>query len=642
MNFDTILIANRGEIACRVMRTARELGLRTVAVYSEADVNAPHVKQADRAVCIGPAPVGESYLNADAILQAAAETGAGAIHPGYGFLSENAEFAEAVAAAGLAFVGPPASAISDMGDKAAAKRLMIAAGVPCVPGYQGEAQDETTLIGAAAEIGFPVMVKASAGGGGRGMRLVHAADDLPNALSLARAEARSAFGSDRLIIEKAVLRPRHVEVQVFADIHGNCIHLGERDCSVQRRHQKVVEEAPCPVMTPQLRAEMGAAAVAAAQAVNYVGAGTVEFLLDESGAFYFLEMNTRLQVEHPVTEAITGLDLVALQIAVARGERLPLSQEDVALTGHAIEVRLYAEDPANDFLPSIGTIDLWKPATGAGVRIDSGIETGGEVSPFYDPMLAKVIACGPTRDIARSRLIRALEDTVLLGPETNTAFLCDVLARPTFANGQATTAFIEDEFPDGVTAYAPGFADAALAAALLLQRDQQRALSLAGDIAAEQLGWSSALPMATPIELIANDLEFRLTATPSGGAWTVSDGAQSVEISLLDAPEHVASDTGIALAIGARRFSFTRVRPGVVENEAAGGRVTAPMPGLVVSVSAEVGSDVEKGDVLAVLEAMKMQHQIEAPISGKLTAIAVTPDAQLKSGDLMFEIESGA
>lgn len=374
---NTLLIANRGEIAVRVMRTAKAMGIKTVGVYSEADANAPHVKFADQAVCIGGAPVGESYLVADKILAAAAKAGADAIHPGYGFLSENAAFAEAVSGAGLTFVGPPANAITVMGDKAGAKRAMIAAGVPCVPGYQGEDQSDETLLAESKGVGFPIMVKAAAGGGGRGMRLVDDLVKLADAIRLARSEAENAFGSGELILERAILRPRHVEVQVFADAHGECVHLGERDCSVQRRHQKVIEEAPCPVMTPELRAEMGAAAVAAAKAVDYRGAGTVEFLLDESGAFYFLEMNTRLQVEHPVTEEVTGLDLVALQLNVAMGVPLGMTQDDVTLTGHSIEIRLYAENPDKNFLPSTGPIHLWAEPSGVGVRTDSGIETGG-------------------------------------------------------------------------------------------------------------------------------------------------------------------------------------------------------------------------------------------------------------------------
>ncbi|MCG8443265.1 MAG: ATP-grasp domain-containing protein, partial [Caulobacterales bacterium] len=441
-DFDTLLIANRGEIACRVMRTARAMGLRTVAVYSDADAAAPHVQLADAAVNIGPPPAGESYLRADTIIDAAKRAGAGAIHTGYGFLSENAAFAQAVEEAGLIFIGPPVGAIEVMGDKARAKRAMIAAGVPCAPGYQGEDQSDETLLREAKAIGFPLMVKAAAGGGGRGMRLVHAEAALADAIGLARSEAENAFGSGALIIEKAIIQPRHVELQVFADAHGTVLHLGERDCSVQRRHQKVVEEAPCPVMTPALRAAMGEAAVDAARAVDYRGAGTVEFLLDRECGFHFLEMNTRLQVEHPVTEAVTGLDLVALQIAVARGEPLGLSQDDVALAGHAIEVRLYAEDPDADFLPSTGPILLWRPPSGAGVRVDAGVETGGEISPFYDPMVAKIIASGPTREDARKRLVRALEGAALFGPKTNRDFLLDALRQDAFVKGEATTAFI--------------------------------------------------------------------------------------------------------------------------------------------------------------------------------------------------------
>ena len=405
--FSSILIANRGEIACRVIRTARALGYRTIAVYSEADAGAPHTQLADEAVCIGPAPVGESYLVAEKILNAAKQSGAEAVHPGYGFLSENAGFARACEDAGLVFIGPTPDAIDLMGNKAEAKRRMIVAGVPCVPGYEGKDQSDEVLLAEADKIGFPVMIKAAAGGGGRGMRLVHAKGDLAGAIRLARSEAENAFGSGELILEKAIIRPRHVEVQVFADTQGNTIYLGERDCSVQRRHQKVVEEAPCPVMTPDLRARMGAAAVEAARSISYRGAGTVEFLLDAKGAFYFLEMNTRLQVEHPVTEEITGLDLVALQIQVAQGEPLGITQDGVRLNGHAIEVRLYAEDPAQGFLPATGPVDLWLPGSGAGIRVDSGIRSGQDISPFYDPMLAKIIAHGETREIARRRLIEA-------------------------------------------------------------------------------------------------------------------------------------------------------------------------------------------------------------------------------------------
>ncbi|MEQ8803451.1 MAG: biotin carboxylase N-terminal domain-containing protein, partial [Haliea sp.] len=392
--FDSVLVANRGEIAVRVIRSAKAQGYRTIAVYSEADAAAPHVLLADEAVLIGPAPVRESYLDPERILAAAAATRAGAIHPGYGFLSENAAFARACEDAGMVFIGPSARAIELMGNKAAAKRLMLAADVPCIPGYQDQDQSDTALVEAAQRIGTPLMVKAAAGGGGRGMRLVLDPVDLPAALAAARSEAENAFGSGELILEKALLQPRHVEIQVFSDSHGNHVHLGERDCSIQRRHQKVVEESPCPVMTPELRVAMGEAAVNAARSIDYCGAGTVEFLLDVDQRFYFLEMNTRLQVEHPVTEMVTGLDLVALQLQVAQGYPLPLSQADVALHGHALEVRLYAEDTVNDFLPASGTVYRWHPPHGEGIRVDHDLVEGQEVSPFYDPMIANIIAWG--------------------------------------------------------------------------------------------------------------------------------------------------------------------------------------------------------------------------------------------------------
>ena len=428
--FSKILIANRGEIACRIIRTAKALGYRTVAVYSDTDADALHGRQADEAVRIGPPPVQDSYLNVDALLAAAKLAGADAVHPGYGFLSENAAFAEACTQAGLVFIGPPAAAIAAMGNKARAKALMQAAGVPCVPGYDGPDQSDERFMMEGRHIGFPVMVKAAAGGGGRGMRLVASADDLANALARARSEATSAFGSDELILEHVVPEARHIEIQVFADQHGNVIHLGERDCSIQRRHQKVIEETPSPAVSTELRAKMGDAAVAAARAIGYVGAGTVEFLLDQSGKFYFLEMNTRLQVEHPVTEAVTGLDLVAWQLQVAAGERLPLDQHEVRFSGHAIEARLYAEDPHKSFLPQTGTLIDWRPASGAGVRIDHALAPGQSVSPFYDPMLAKVIAHGATREEARRRLLAALEGTVALGLTTNRSFLIATAPAP--------------------------------------------------------------------------------------------------------------------------------------------------------------------------------------------------------------------
>ena len=503
MNFSKVLVANRGEIAWRVMRTAKAMGYRTVAVYSDADRDAPHVAFADEAVRIGPPPVGESYLNIDRILEAAHTSGADAVHPGYGFLSENEVFAAACEKAGLVFIGPPPAAIAAMGNKAAAKRRMIDAGVPCVPGYQGDDQSDANLEKEARKIGLPVMVKAAAGGGGRGMRLVTDGAELLDAIRTARTEAQSAFGSGELILEKAVVDARHVEIQVFADNHGNVIHLGERDCSVQRRHQKVIEEAPSPAVNADLRARMGAAAVAAARAIDYRGAGTVEFLLGGDRAFYFLEMNTRLQVEHPVTEAITGLDLVDWQLRVARGEALPLAQDQVQLKGHAIEVRLYAEDAYAGFLPQTGRIDVWRPATGPGVRTDHGMKDGLAISPFYDPMIAKVIAHGATRDEARRRLVKALRDTVVLGPTTNRHFLIRLLEHPEFAAGKATTAFLSKH------AFAePEITDRhwKLAASLLWRQSAER-------FPAALRGWRNSNPEPTPIKLAVGDLARTIEVT---------------------------------------------------------------------------------------------------------------------------------
>ncbi|SDC41674.1 acetyl/propionyl/methylcrotonyl-CoA carboxylase subunit alpha [Ruegeria marina] len=654
MAFDTILVANRGEIAVRVIRTARAMGLRTVAVYTSADADAPHVALADESVWIGEGPVGDSYLDAECILDAAERTKAGAIHPGYGFLSENAAFAAAVVEAGMVFIGPEPHAIEAMGNKAGAKRMMIAAGVPCVPGYEGTDQSDIAMTRAVGQIGFPLMVKAAAGGGGRGMRLVEQTEALTQALARARSEALGAFGSEELILEKAILEPRHVEFQVFADAHGNVIHLGERDCSVQRRHQKVVEEAPCPVMTPDLRAEMGAAAVAAARAVDYRGAGTVEFLLDAAGAFYFLEMNTRLQVEHPVTEMVTGLDLVEWQIRVAQGEALPLTQDDVRLEGHAIEVRLYAEDPANGYLPATGPVLRWRPAAGAGVRVDAGVVEGQEISPHYDPMLAKIIAHGPTREVARTRLIRAVEDSVLLGTPTNSTFLADVLALPEFAAGAATTGLLARAWPDGYARTATDPSMAALAAALLMQHDRDNALARAGHIAADQLGWSSALLLPRGLSLAIGEEVLACSAGAFPGGWRIGVGEAQFDISLVaqgnglrasigetthDLTAHVAGDT-VFLATGALRLSARRLRPGAQDDAAqAGGRVVAPMPGLVQAIAVETGALVARGDTLAVLEAMKMQHQIAAPVTGRIKAVHVKPGQSLAAGDAMIEIE---
>ena len=658
--FDSILVANRGEIACRIMRTASAMGLRTIAVYSEADATAPHVKQADEAVLIGPAPIGASYLLHDKILGAAKQTGAQAIHPGYGFLSENAEFAKACKKAGLIFIGPEPDAIDLMGDKAKSKRRMIKAGVPCIPGYQGEKQDDKTLIAEAKNIGYPIMVKAAAGGGGRGMRLVEEAKDLPNALKDARSEAANAFGSDILILERAVQKPRHVEIQVFADTYGNTIHLGERDCSVQRRHQKVLEEAPCPVMSDDLRGAMGAAAVKAARDINYVGAGTVEFLLDSSGEFFFLEMNTRLQVEHPVTEMVTGLDLVELQIRVAIGEALGLTQDDISLTGHAIEARLYAEDPAADFLPATGPIHLWEPADGNGIRIDSGIESGSKVSPFYDPMIAKVVAHGATREDARRKLIKALKETSLFGLKTNKSFLIEALSHVEFAQGKATTAFIGEHFDQTPLARKPlSPTTAAIAAVLQYELARDIALNKSIDVACMLINWSSASKITTPTFYRQDDDEISVAITPqNSNKYSVDTGTELLSVSVLKRDRHSAklliegrqvqaffyapSPETIELSIDGVEHTLTNLN-GIyisIEDTGGAGAVMAPMHGALLDVFVKKGDVVTKGQRLAILEAMKMQHEILADIDGIVTAVNVEAGTQIAADTLLIEIEN--
>lgn len=613
MSFAKILIANRGEIAWRVMRTAKAMGYRTVAVYSDADKEAPHVAFADEAVRLGPPPAGESYLSIDRILEAAHTSGADAVHPGYGFLSENATFAAACGKAGLVFIGPPPAAIAAMGNKAAAKRRMIEAGVPCVPGYQGADQSDAALQTEARRIGLPVMVKAAAGGGGRGMRLVERDGDLAEAIGTARTEAESAFGSGELILEKAVVDARHVEIQVFADNHGNVVHLGERDCSVQRRHQKVIEEAPSPAVNADLRSRMGAAAVAAARAIGYRGAGTVEFLLGGDGAFYFLEMNTRLQVEHPVTEAISGLDLVEWQLRVARGETLPVTQQQVKLAGHAIEVRLYAEDADAGFLPQTGRIAVWRPAAGPGVRVDHGIKEGLAISPFYDPMIAKVIAHGATREQARARLVQALRDTIVLGPTTNRHYLIRLLEHPEFAAGRATTAFI------GKHAFAaPPISDRhwQLAAGLLWRQS-------AGRYPATLRGWRNSNPEPTPFRLAAGQHE-RTLLLPGG----LAAGSMDAETAPfhIDGSEIIVDLDGLAV-----RFEDRTYAAPATATEGSDGKLRAPMDGRIVAVKVAAGDKVARGQTLIVLEAMKIQHQLKAALDAEVESVAVREGQQVSN-----------
>jgi geranyl-CoA carboxylase alpha subunit len=626
MKFGKILIANRGEIAWRIMRTAKAMGYRTVAVYSDADRQAPHVGYADEAQHIGASPVGESYLSIDRILEAAHRSSADAVHPGYGFLSENEAFAAACEKAGLVFIGPPPAAIAAMGNKAAAKRRMIDAGVPCVPGYQGTDQSDANLDKEARKIGLPVMVKAAAGGGGRGMRLVEHETDLLEAIRTARTEAESAFGSGELILEKAVVDARHVEIQVFADSHGNVIHLGERDCSVQRRHQKVIEEAPSPAVDADLRRRMGAAAVAAARAIAYRGAGTVEFLLADDGAFYFLEMNTRLQVEHPVTEMITGQDLVAWQLKVAAGEPLPLTQEQVAFAGHAIEVRLYAEDAYAGFLPQTGRIAQWRPPSGAGVRVDHGMKDGLVISPYYDSMIAKVIAHGATREEARARLVRALHQTVVLGSTTNRHFLIRLLDHPEFAAGKATTAFIGKHFSGDALA-PPEVSDThwKRAAALLWRRSAER-------FPAALRGWRNSNPEPTPIRLAVGAVERTLLIT--------ADDAAGLDDS---APFHIEGDDVMvdhdALTV---RFTDKTYAPPAAVAAGSDGKLRAPMDGKIVAIKVAAGDSVRSGQTLIVLEAMKIQHQLKAALDATIESIAVREGQQVSNRTVLATLAADA
>jgi 3-methylcrotonyl-CoA carboxylase alpha subunit len=626
VTFGSLLIANRGEIACRIIRTARRMGLRTIAVFSDADAAALHVAMADEAVHIGPAPARESYLDIARIVAAARASGAEAIHPGYGFLSENAEFAEACAQAGIVFVGPPPAAIRAMGSKAAAKALMDTAGVPLVPGYHGEDQSDATLRAAAQRVGFPVLVKASAGGGGKGMKIANSASELDEALALARGEAASAFGDDRLLLERYLTKPRHIEIQVFADTHGQVVSLFERDCSIQRRHQKVVEEAPAPGMTPERRAAMGQAACDAARAIGYVGAGTVEFI-SEGDDFFFMEMNTRLQVEHPVTEAITGLDLVEWQLRVAAGEPLPTTS--LGITGHAIEVRLYAEDPARDFVPSVGT--LRHLALPAGVRVDAGVRAGDVIPIHYDPMIAKIIAHGADREEARRRLARALAATEVVGVRTNLALLRGIVAHPAFAAAELDTGFLARH----AIAPAQPTPRAALAAAVLrLLRDEPVAdpadphspWGLANAWRLNGTGWQDFC-LFTDDQAVTLRAELgavlRLDGTAIEGIrWDGDVVAFILEGRAIRARvlrQGDALDVVLDGATHALRHHDPRAPADAAEG--GGGRVIAPMPGRVLRILVAVGAPVRRGEVLVVIEAMKVQMRITAPADGIVAAI---------------------
>ncbi len=638
--FASVLIANRGEIACRIARTARRLGIRTIAVYSEADAGALHTRLCDEAHPIGPPPARESYLVIETLIEVARRTGAEGIHPGYGFLSENADFAEACAAAGLTFIGPPAGAIRAMGRKDGAKTLMEKAGVPVVPGYHGERQEPKFLKEKAYEIGYPVLIKAVAGGGGRGMRRVDKHAEFDAALEGAMREGQSSFGDGRVLVEKYVSAPRHIEIQVFGDRHGNAVHLFERDCSLQRRHQKVIEEAPAPGMTQAVRDRMGRAAVGAAKAVGYVGAGTVEFIADgakglRADGFWFMEMNTRLQVEHPVTEAVTGLDLVEWQFRVAAGEKLPLTQDEISLDGHAVEARLYAEDPEKGFLPSTGRLVALEFPRREGVRIDSGIEAGGEVTPYYDPMIAKVIASAPTREAALDRLATALDETVIAGPRSNVAFLAALVRSPAFVQGSFDTGYIDRNLADlGAVPQPTDWGSAACGVQRLVTREEARIAARARLLSIEPSSpWeamdgfqlSGSRQLAIPV-IVDGQTATAQVFYGGGGVNVALDGSPP-------APDGVAIESGEAVFV-LRRGRQTVVRLTDfeaidVEHLDSDGVVSAPMHGKVLAILVEQGATVTKGQRVAVIEAMKMEHALTAPIDGTVAGIAATAGSQI-------------
>ncbi|RMR01417.1 3-methylcrotonyl-CoA carboxylase alpha subunit [Pseudomonas syringae pv. helianthi] len=642
----SLLIANRGEIACRIMRTAKSMGLTTIAVHSAIDRNARHSREADICVNLGGSKATESYLAIDKLIDAAKASGAQAIHPGYGFLSENADFARAIEEAGLIFIGPPASAIDAMGSKSAAKSLMEQAGVPLVPGYHGDEQDIETFRAAAERIGYPVLLKATAGGGGKGMKVVEHTGELAEALASAQREALSSFGDARMLVEKYVLTPRHVEIQVFADRHGHCLYLNERDCSIQRRHQKVVEEAPAPGLTPQLRKAMGDAAVKAAQAIGYVGAGTVEFLLDARGEFFFMEMNTRLQVEHPVTEYITGLDLVEWQIRVARGEPLPITQEQVPLIGHAIEVRLYAEDPANDFLPATGTLTLYKePLPGPGRRVDSGVAEGDSISTFYDPMLGKLIAWGENREQARLRLLDMLDEFAVGGVRTNLAFLRRIIADPAFAAAELDTGFI----PRHQTALLPPASELCATfwqAAAEAYRQSEPARIDKADVHspwAVATGFRAGLPAETDLQLNCNGQRRSVCLRDSSAPLFKLVGEHLHVEHDGTRRTHLAIRRGdkLYLAWQGDLYSVSRL-DSIAQTDAAEGQhggLTAPMNGSIVRVLVEVGQAVECGAQLVVLEAMKMEHSIRAARAGVISALYCREGEMVTEGAVLVEMD---
>jgi 3-methylcrotonyl-CoA carboxylase alpha subunit len=651
--FKTVLIANRGEIACRVIRTCRRLGIRSVAVYSDADAQARHVRLADEAVHIGPAAARESYLVIDRILDAAQQTGAEAIHPGYGFLSENADFARRVRAVKLVLIGPSQETMELMGSKAAAKAKMAPAGVPLIPGYHGADQNDETLSREAGRVGFPLMLKAAAGGGGKGMRVVRSAEDFGDALAAARREASGAFGDDRMILERYLERPRHIEAQVFADDHGNTVHLFERDCSSQRRHQKIIEEAPAYGLDESLRAELLAAAVRAAEAVDYRGAGTVEFLVD-GDEFFFLEMNTRLQVEHPVTELITGQDLVEWQIRVAAGEPLPLGQDEIQAGGHAMEARIYAEDPDQGFVPSTGRIDALTFPTGPEVRVDTGVEAGDTVSMHYDPMIAKLIVKAETREQARQALLRALSDCAIVGPTTNLGFLQALAASAAFADARIDTGQLDRDLDSVIATETPDDLDVATAGALWVMDGESPCPASPWDRAD---GWRLGPDAGQRFDLQIAGESLTVDISGAGGSYRVKvrDKTYALGLRPLDDGQvllqhaghsrrigvHRNGKQGLELIRAGRRLRVRRHPPfeAVAESSASEGRLTAPMPGKILAIDAADGDSVQEGQTLVIMEAMKMELTIKAPFAGTVEGVAVQVGDVVDADALLLEIQ---
>ena len=661
--FDSVLIANRGEIACRIIKTANKLGYRTIAIYTDADKKSPHVALADEAINIGLGPVNASYLDINKVIDVAKQTNAQSIHPGYGFLSENSNFAKAVELAGLTFIGPKSEAIALMGSKSVSKKKMIEAKVPCIPGYQGDDQSDDTLLKSAKKIGFPLMIKASAGGGGRGMRLVNQVDDLKDALKIARAEALNAFGSSELILEKAFVNARHIEIQIISDAYGSHLYFGERDCSIQRRHQKVIEESPSPVMTKMLREKMGKAAVCAAKAVDYTNAGTIEFLVDDQLNYYFLEMNTRIQVEHPVTEMVTGYDLIALQFLVAQGAKLPMKQSDIAITGHAIEARIYAEDPNNDFLPNAGKIDFWDPPRFDGVRIDDGVVTGQTLSTFYDPMIAKFVGFGENRESARQKLIQGLTKTALFGIKNNKQFLIECLRKPSFISGDFRTDFISKEFQDQDKTVEPKkLLDIAIVSCIQVIRDTQNLYAQTLCVSELLCNWTNAGCLKYRKLYMLGDDHFDLTLSPDANKTNTFDVLNLSTSEKLSLTVEVLDDSRarclferniIEVAffelnvkqIHCEINGVSRLYEDMINNHQGGkriassGTVVSPMHGSLLEVNVNIGENVVEGQLLAVLEAMKMHYEIRAEISGQVEAVFYQKGDQISVDDVLLEIK---